>query len=89
MLLLRRQGWDFKSLGIIFAVDFSSIYHWCKVMEVKPEGELHLRIYQLVKLPEAPKELPNKVPEQYLDYVKDSMKRNSRNPKVQELFDNL
>ncbi len=35
MFRLRRKGWTYMSLAIVYGVDFSSIYHECKKFNVK------------------------------------------------------
>lgn len=34
MLRLRAEGWTYVSLGLIYGVDFSSIYKWCQIKKV-------------------------------------------------------
>lgn len=34
MLALRKQGWSYLSLADLYGVDFSSIYHQCKLHNV-------------------------------------------------------
>lgn len=36
MLELRKKGWTYVSLGFLYGVDFSSIYHECKKFHVEP-----------------------------------------------------
>lgn len=35
MLLLRRAGWTYKNLAILFHCDFSTIYHHCQKYNVR------------------------------------------------------
>lgn len=36
MLELRKKGWTYISLGTLYGVDYSSIYHECKKFHVEP-----------------------------------------------------
>ncbi len=36
MLELRKRGWTYMSLGLLYGVDYSSIYHTCKKYNVEP-----------------------------------------------------
>lgn len=36
MLLLRKAGWTYKNLALLFKCDFSSIYHQCQKYNVRP-----------------------------------------------------
>ncbi len=38
MLSLRRHGWTYGSLALLYNVDYSSIYHQCKKFHVEPPG---------------------------------------------------
>jgi hypothetical protein len=86
MLVLRRAGWDLKSLGVLFGVDFTSIAHWCDIMSVKPDGHQTLKLHVIFHLPELKEEIPEykKVPKSYMDYLKESIEREKkrRNPNV-------
>lgn len=39
MISLREKGWTYKSLALVFGVDYSSIYHECKKFHVEKRGE--------------------------------------------------
>lgn len=49
MLRLRREGWTYEGLAIIYGVDHSSIYKWCKIKRIhKPVQKLSLNFSDLL-----------------------------------------
>lgn len=49
MLELRRQGWTYQSLALIYGVDHSSIYNWCKIKHIpRPKEPISLDLSQLL-----------------------------------------
>lgn len=75
MLRLRRSGWTYKSLAIVFNVDFSSIYNACKVHGVvKVEPDVILSIPNLIEIAHIP--IPKK-PKTYKDYLREDCERHS------------
>lgn len=49
MLVMRRAGWDYISLGIIFNVDHSTIYYECKKASVNKQGGVSFCIPFIIK----------------------------------------
>lgn len=39
MLSLRKMGWTYMSLALLYGVDYTSIYHECKKFNVKKEKD--------------------------------------------------
>lgn len=72
MLELRRKGWSLVSLGIIFGVDFSSIYHLCKKYKIeKSENTLAFNPKNIIALTN----ILVKTPKNYADYLKEENTR--------------
>jgi len=79
MIELRRRGWTYKSLGIIFDVDHSSVYNACKIRGIEiPKHPVSLNIFELLsKFIQPPKEQKLKT---YADYLEEDRRR--RFPKL-------
>lgn len=49
MLELRRRGWTYQSLGLLFNVDHSSIYMACKLRKIAvPHHPISLNIFDVI-----------------------------------------
>lgn len=49
MLTMRKEGWTYVSLAIIFGVDHSSIYKWCKIRRIpRPKNPISIDIPSIV-----------------------------------------
>jgi hypothetical protein len=49
MLDMRRNGWGYVNLGIVFGVDFSTIYYECKKAGIKVSATKTLKIDNIIK----------------------------------------
>lgn len=77
MLELRKQGWSLVSLGIIFGVDFSSIYHLCKKYHIeKGDEELVFNLKHIIALTNVSVRLPKS----YADYLEEDRNRRKACP---------
>ena len=80
MLQLRREGWTYVSLALIFGVDHSSIYKWCQIKRIdNPPHPISISISNLLDLSGIKEPKREKT---YQDYL-DDMKRR-RYPKLYE-----
>ena len=78
MVALRRRGWTYQSLGFIYGVDHSSIYHLCK--KYGAERGNHEVVYNLpviVEMSQPVDIIPSilevtirRKPTSYLEYLK-------------------
>jgi hypothetical protein len=75
LLILRQLGWTLKSLALIYGVDHSSIYKWCKITGVhrRNPNTISIEISDIISV------LGVKSPQDktYKDYLKISKYRNS------------
>lgn len=84
MLALRRQGWSLVSLALIYGVDHSSIYKWCKIKQIKPPHKtIALDLSDIVStLNITPPKLKG-----YADYL--NMEHRRKFPKLYDLMEKV
>jgi hypothetical protein len=50
MIEMRRQGWTYETLGLIFKVDHSSIYKACKIRHIRrPQTPLSIDLTSILR----------------------------------------
>jgi hypothetical protein len=68
MIELRKQGWTYHSLALVFGVDFSSIYHECKKFHVeKGKDNIDFTPRSIIHL----LEIKAQEPKMYADYLRE------------------
>ena len=85
MLIMRQLGWTLKSLAILYGVDHSSVYKWCKITNVSNRNHTVVSI----SIPDIISLLGIKPVEEkmYKDYL--NIERSKRYPKLYALTHNI